>query len=47
MKKLDIPFGRPWIENEDRKAVQEVLKGHILTHGPNCTAFEVDQVAEP
>lgn len=45
MKKLDIPFGRPWIANEDRKAVMEVLKGHILTHGPNCTAFEEEFVA--
>ena len=26
MKKLDIPFGRPWIANEDRKAVMNVLK---------------------
>ncbi len=39
-KKLDIPFGRPWIEDEDRNAVIEVLQGHILTHGPKCTAFE-------
>ncbi|MCH7935494.1 MAG: DegT/DnrJ/EryC1/StrS family aminotransferase [Proteobacteria bacterium] len=45
MKKLDIPFGRPWIANEDRKAVMDVLKGHILTHGPNCTAFEDEFVA--
>jgi perosamine synthetase len=36
----DIPFGRPWINDEDRAAVMEVLNGHILTHGPNCTAFE-------
>ena len=45
MKKLDISFGWPWIANEDRKAVMNVLKGHILTHGPNCTAFEDDFIA--
>ena len=38
--KLDIPFGRPWIEDAERDAVMEVLSGHILTHGPNCHAFE-------
>jgi len=36
----EIPFGRPWITDEDRGAVFEVLKGHILTHGPQCKAFE-------
>jgi len=35
-----IPFGRPNITDEDRQAVLEVLQGHILTHGPQCTAFE-------
>jgi dTDP-4-amino-4,6-dideoxygalactose transaminase len=40
MTKLDIPFGRPWIEDSERDAVMEVLSGHILTHGPNCHAFE-------
>ncbi|MFQ5763662.1 MAG: DegT/DnrJ/EryC1/StrS family aminotransferase [Rhodospirillales bacterium] len=45
MKKLDIPFGRPWIANEDRKAVAGVLNGHILTHGPHCAQFEDDFVA--
>jgi len=39
-KKLNIPFGRPWITNEDRDAVMEVLKGHILTDGPRCANFE-------
>ena len=28
----DIPFGRPWITEDDRLAGLEVLKGHILTH---------------
>jgi dTDP-4-amino-4,6-dideoxygalactose transaminase len=45
MKKLEIPFGRPWIEDEDRDAVMAVLKGHILTHGPECAAFEKEFVA--
>ncbi|PIW29037.1 MAG: cell wall biogenesis protein [Rhodospirillales bacterium CG15_BIG_FIL_POST_REV_8_21_14_020_66_15] len=40
MTKLDIPFGRPWIDDAERDAVMEVLSGHILTHGPNCHAFE-------
>jgi dTDP-4-amino-4,6-dideoxygalactose transaminase len=35
-----IPFARPWINDEDRQAVLEVLSGHILTHGPQCKAFE-------
>lgn len=35
-----IPFGRPWISDEDRQAVARVLSGHILTHGPECKAFE-------
>jgi len=37
-----IPFGRPWITDEDRKAVLEVLEGHILTHGPQGKAFEAE-----
>ncbi|MGH1456362.1 MAG: DegT/DnrJ/EryC1/StrS family aminotransferase [Alphaproteobacteria bacterium] len=36
----EIPFGRPWVEDVDRDAVMDVLKGHILTHGPKCTEFE-------
>ena len=35
-----IPFGRPWITEPDRQAVLDVLQGHILTHGPQCKAFE-------
>lgn len=37
-----IPFGRPWITDEDRKAVLAVLEGHILTHGPQGKAFEAE-----
>lgn len=40
-----IPFGRPWITDEDRRAVLEVLEGHILTHGPQCKGFEADFAA--
>lgn len=36
----EIPFGRPDITDADREAVLRVLSGHILTHGPECKAFE-------
>lgn len=35
-----IPFGRPWITDAERGAVDKVLSGHILTHGPECKSFE-------
>ena len=38
--KKEIPFGRPWIDEIDKKAVMDVLNGHILTHGPKCLEFE-------
>jgi perosamine synthetase len=41
-EKREIPFGRPDITDVDRKAVMRVLEGHILTHGPECKAFETD-----
>ena len=41
----EIPFGRPWVTDEDRDRVMEVLNGHILTHGPNCKAFEEEFAA--
>lgn len=44
-EKRDIPFGRPWITDDDRKAVMNVLGGHILTHGPECKAFETEFAA--
>ena len=37
-----IPFARPWITDDDRKAVMEVLEGYILTHGPHCKEFEAE-----
>jgi len=40
-----IPFARPWVTDEDRAAVDRVLRGHILTHGPECTGFEDDFAA--
>lgn len=38
--KREIPFARPWITDDDRKAVMKVLEGHVLTHGPECKSFE-------
>lgn len=35
-----VPFGRPWITDDDRRAVARVLDSPILTHGPECAAFE-------
>ena len=35
-----VPFGRPWITDKERDAVQKVLEGHILTHGAKCKEFE-------
>lgn len=37
-----VPFARPWIDDSDRAAVAGVLDGHILTHGPECKAFEAE-----
>lgn len=38
----EIPFARPWITDQDRKAVLEVLEGPVLTHGPQGKAFEAE-----
>jgi dTDP-4-amino-4,6-dideoxygalactose transaminase len=35
-----IPFGRPWINDDDRAAVADVLTRPILTHGPEGSEFE-------
>lgn len=40
MKEREIPFGRPWIGEEEKRAVLEVLEGPILTHGPKGHEFE-------
>jgi perosamine synthetase len=37
-----IPFGKPWLTDQDRQAVMEVLQGDILTHGPQSKAFEAE-----
>ena len=44
MAEREIPFGRPWINDDDRRAVMAVLEGHILTHGPQCRRFEAEFV---
>jgi perosamine synthetase len=41
----EIPFGRPDISAAERQAVERVLSGHILTHGPECAAFEAEFAA--
>ncbi len=35
-----IPYGRQWIDEEDIKAVVEVLKGDWITQGPKIEEFE-------
>ena len=35
-----IPFGRPMIGPEEKQAVEEVLSGPILVHGPKSLEFE-------
>jgi len=35
-----LPYGKQWIDEEDIKAVIEVLKGDYLTTGPNVLQFE-------
>jgi perosamine synthetase len=35
-----IPFGRPWINDADRRAVAAVLESPILAHGPEANAFQ-------
>ena len=37
-----IPFGRPWITEEDQQAVLAVLQSPVLTHGPQGNAFETE-----
>jgi len=36
----NIPFARPFIGAEERKAAAEVLSGHIMVHGPRIHQFE-------
>ncbi len=37
---MRIPFGRPWITEDDRRAVLAVLDGTTLTQGPESRGFE-------
>ena len=37
---MKIPFGKPLIGTEEKKAVLDVLEGPILVHGPRAAAFE-------
>lgn len=45
MTPQSIPFGRPWITDEERSAVLGVLDGPVLTHGPEGKAFEKEFAA--
>ena len=40
-----IPFGKPIIGKEERRAVDEVLQGSTLVHGPRAKQFETDFAA--
>jgi len=35
-----VPFGRPMIDDRERQAVMDVMKGDILVHGPKAKEFE-------
>jgi len=37
---MSIPFGQPWITEEDRHAVNAALQSPILTHGPQTEELE-------
>jgi len=37
---MKILFGRPLIDKAEKRAVQKVLSGNILVHGPKAAAFE-------
>jgi dTDP-4-amino-4,6-dideoxygalactose transaminase len=37
---MKIPFGKPLIGQAEKKAVQKVLSGNILVHGPKAVEFE-------
>ncbi|MCP3029959.1 UDP-4-amino-4,6-dideoxy-N-acetyl-beta-L-altrosamine transaminase [Halobacillus sp. A1] len=40
-----LPYGRQWIDDEDVKAVTDVLKSDFLTTGPMISAFEKELAA--
>jgi len=35
-----IPYGRHFVDEEDVKAVAEVMRGELLTQGPKAAEFE-------
>jgi len=37
---MKIPFGRPQIDSKERNAVNKILLGNILVHGPKIIEFE-------
>src|SRR3990167_9386021 len=39
-RRMIVPFSRPLIGDEERAAVDEVLRGSILTNGGRVRAFE-------
>ena len=40
MNSKNIPFGQPILGDEEKQAVEEVLSGPILVHGPRSELFE-------
>jgi len=40
IRKDFLPYGRQWIDDEDIKAVTDVLKTDWITQGPKVTEFE-------
>lgn len=42
---MQVPFGRPIIEEAEKQAVMDVLNGPILVHGPRAKQFEADFAA--
>ncbi|OGV50882.1 MAG: cell wall biogenesis protein [Lentisphaerae bacterium GWF2_52_8] len=42
MLSRNVPFGRPMIGEEERRAVTEVMNDPILVHGPRAKQFEAD-----
>lgn len=37
---MKIPFARPMLSDIERSAINDVMNGTVLTHGPNCASFE-------
>ena len=45
MSNEPIPFGQPWIGQEEREAILAVLDQPVLTHGPQTHDFEAEFAA--